>query len=84
MVMPMKTLSFRVSDEEAHLIRSRAKRENLTLSDYLRRQLGVRQPPSQLPTRMKCEFTGAMIFAPLTDQIPFDTESVRNTLSDFP
>jgi hypothetical protein len=33
---------------------------------------------------VKCEFTGAMIFAPLSGQPPFDTESVREMLADFP
>jgi hypothetical protein len=33
----MKPLSFKVTDDEAQLIRTRARREKLSLSEYLRR-----------------------------------------------
>ncbi len=80
----MKTLTFKVSDDEAQLIRSLARREKLTLSEYLRRRAGGGSAAPGVPGRVRCEITGAMIFAPLTGQPPFDTESVREMLADFP
>jgi hypothetical protein len=37
-----------------------------------------------IPGRVKCEFTGVMIFAPLPGQPPLDSKSVRKMLTDFP
>ena len=80
----MKTLTFKVSDDEAQLIRSLAKREKLSVSEFLRRRAAGGKGAERSPGRVKCEFTGAMIFAPLSGQPPFDTESVREMLADFP
>jgi len=80
----MKTLTFKVSDDEARLIRSLAKSEGLTVSEYLRRRARGKKGASRVPGRVRCEFTGAMIFAPLPEQPPLDTESVREMLADFP
>ena len=81
----MKTISFRVTDDEARLIRSLAKREKLTLSDYLRRQ-ACRDSRTSPPTvrRTRCKHTGAMIFAANADLPPLSTDSVRELLADFP
>jgi len=79
----MKTLTFKVSDDEARLIRALARREKLSVSEYLRRRAGGGREAGN-PGRVKCEFTGATIFAPLAGQPPFDTESVREMLADFP
>ena len=79
----MKTLTFKVTDDEARLIRSLAKREKLSVSEYLRRRACVGRTIGA-PTQVKCEFTGAMIFAPLPDQPPMDTKLVREILADFP
>ena len=80
----MKTISFKVSDDEARLIRSLAKKERTSLSEYLRRRAkGAAQTPEP-PQRVRCEFTGAMIFAPLSGRKPLTTDSVRGILSDFP
>ena len=80
----MQTLTFKVSDDEARLIRSKARREKLSLSEYLRRRAGGGKGTTRVPDRVRCEFTGAMIFAPLPEQPPLDTESVREMLADFP
>jgi len=61
----VKTITFKVSEEEARVIRSLARRENLSLSEYLRRQASGRSATKQVPKRIRCELTGAMIFAPL-------------------
>jgi hypothetical protein len=81
----MKTISFRVSDDEARLIRSLAKREKLTLSDYLRRRAtGARDPRSGNVRRTRCKYTGATILAANPELPPLSTESVREMLADFP
>jgi hypothetical protein len=81
----MKTMSFRVTDDEARLIRSLAKREKLTLSDYLRRR--ATSAPAIKPAgvrRTRCKHTGATIFAASPELPPLSTESVREMLADFP
>jgi hypothetical protein len=81
----MKTISFRVSDDEARLIRSLAKREKLTLSDYLRRRAtGIGDAKPAPVRRTRCRYTGAMIFAGNSDLPLLSTESVREMLADFP
>lgn len=37
-----------------------------------------------LPTQERCEFTGAMIFSPLTGREELTTAAVRAMLTDFP
>lgn len=87
MVLPyyqMKTLTFKVSDDEARLIRSLAGRQKLNISEYLRLRAMGGGGAEVAPGLVKCELTGAMIFAPVPGQPPFDTESVREMLADFP
>ena len=81
----MRTLSFKVTDDEARLIRLLAKRERTSLSEYMRqRAMGLAERESALPGKVRCPFTGAMVFAPLSGQPPLTTETVREMLSDFP
>jgi hypothetical protein len=80
----MKTISFKVSDDEANLIRSLAKRERISLSEYLRRRARGDAENAGKPQQVRCEFTGAMIFGPLAGREPITTQSVREMLSDFP
>ena len=87
MVLPsyqMQTISFKVSDDEARLIRSLAKKERTSLSEYLRRQAKAAPQSPAPPRRVRCEYTGAMIFAPLSGQKPLTTATVREMLADFP
>jgi hypothetical protein len=81
----MKTMSFRVSDDEARLIRSLAKREKLSLSEYLRRRASTvaEIKPAKIK-RIRCKHTGAMIFAASPESLPLSTESVGELLVDFP
>lgn len=79
----MQTISFKVSDDEARLIRSLAKKQRTSLSEYLRRQAKAAPQSSEPPQRVRCEYTGAMIFAP-SGQKPLTTGNVREMLSDFP
>jgi len=83
-VLPVKTITFKVSDDEACLIRTLAKRERATVSEYLRQRATGMSRAAALPQRRRCEFTGAMIFAPLAGQNGMTTESVREMLANFP
>lgn len=83
-VLPVATLTFKVSEREARLIRSQARRERITVSEYLRRRASAPAAPARKPAKVRCVHTGAMIFAPLGDQPPLTTEAVRELLSDFP
>jgi hypothetical protein len=81
----MATLTFKVTDREARLIRSRARRERVTVSEYLRRRASISFAPAPTkPAKVRCPYTGAMIFASPDDQPPLTTDAVRELLSDFP
>lgn len=79
----MKTISFKVSEDEAKLIHYRARSEHLSVSEYLRRR-ATGSGDSGPVAKVRCEITGAEIFGPLADSPPLTTESVRELLSDFP
>ena len=83
-VLPMKTITFKVSDDEARLIRALAQQERASLSEYLRRRASGTSKTAALPQRVRCEFTAAMIFAPLPGQKAMTTASVREMLAEFP
>lgn len=80
----MTTISFKVSEEEARLIRSWARKEGLGVSEYLRRRARGPMHGVQKPRRLRCPHTGAMIFSARDDQSPLTTDTVRELLSDFP
>ena len=80
----MVTISFKVSDEEARLIRSRARKEGVSVSEYLRRRARAAMPAPRRPRLVRCGHTGAMIFAAPEDRPPLTTEGVRELLADFP
>jgi uncharacterized protein (DUF1778 family) len=83
-VIRVKTLTFKVTDEEARRIRAAAKKQRLTVSEFLRRRAaGAELVPAE-PQLVKCPLTGAMIFAPLADAPPLTLESVKEMLVDFP
>lgn len=80
----MPTLTFKVSDEEARQIRALARRERLSVSEYLRRRA---QPGREKPREIAhvvCAYTGARIFGPAPELPPLNTDSVRGLLADFP
>ena len=82
----MQTLTFKVSDDEARLIRALAARERVTLSTYLRRRAGGRSlgAAPAAPKRIRCQHTGAMIFAALPHDSPLNTQVVKVLLTEFP
>ena len=80
----MATLTFKVTDEEARLIRHRARKERVTVSAYLRRRASLSLAPASKPAKVRCSHTGAMIFSGPDDQPPLTTDAVRELLADFP
>ncbi|MEO7273184.1 MAG: hypothetical protein ABIX28_24090 [Vicinamibacterales bacterium] len=77
-------MTFKVTDQEARLIRSRARQERVTVSEYLRRRARLSLGPATKPAKVRCPHTGAMIFTAPDDQPPLTTDAVRELLSDFP
>lgn len=80
----MKTITFKVSDDEARLIRSLANEERMSVSEYLRRRATGAARSMELSRRVRCEFTGAMIFDANPGLAPLTTKTVREMLTDFP
>lgn len=80
----MVTISFKVSDDDARLIRARARKEGVSVSEFLRRRAHLSTPDSPPLQRVRCPYTGAMIFAAPAGQAPLTTGMVRELLSDFP
>jgi hypothetical protein len=80
----MVTITFKVSEDEARLIRARARKEGLSVSEYLRRRASASMPAPEKPRRIRCPHTGATIFASPENQPPLTTQAVRDILSDFP
>jgi hypothetical protein len=80
----MPTLTFKVTEEEARYIRAMARREKITVSEYLRRQAQPTARSAAPMDRVRCAYTGAMIFASGPDLPPLTTESVRHMLAEFP
>jgi hypothetical protein len=80
----MTTLTFRVTAAEARRIRGEARREKLTLSEFLRRRAGGKTAGSEKPGRILCPLTGAMVFAPMAGHPPLTLEAVRDIMADFP
>ena len=80
----MKTLTFKVTDDEARAIRALAKREGLSVSEFLRRQAKTVNTPAPEVTTTRCPLTGVTIFAPAPHLPPLTTESVHEMLASFP
>ncbi len=79
----MITISFKVSEDEARRIRKSAKQQHLSVSEYLRRRAtgAVEAAPVG---KIRCDITGAEIFAPLAGGSALTTETVRQMLAEFP
>lgn len=79
----MKTISFKVADDEARRIRQFARRERLSLSAYLRSRTAGNLESGAIG-RVRCQFTGVENFAAPAGTPPLTTETVREMLADFP
>lgn len=80
----MKTITFKVSDDEARRIRQLAAKERLSVSEFLRRRTRTLTPESGKVRTGRCPVTGATIFAAAPQYPALTTESVKEILSDFP
>ncbi len=80
----MTTISFKVDEHEARTIRLQAKREGVSVSEFLRRRARLALAPPQKPRTVRCRHTGARIFAATEPLAPLTTETVRGLLADFP
>jgi len=80
----MKTLSFKVTEEEARAIRRQARAEHLSVSEFLRRRARGAGGSSPSIEQTRCEWTGAKIFSGSAGSVPLTTAAVREMLSDFP
>lgn len=80
----MPTLTFKVTAEEAQLIRLQAREERLTVSEYLRRRARKAPARSRKLVMVRCAHTGATIFGALDGGPPLTTEAVRDLVSNFP
>jgi hypothetical protein len=83
-VLPVKTITFKVSDDEARMIRSMAKAERTSVSEYLRRKIIGTPPSTGALRRVRCKFTGAMIFDSSPGITQLTTQGVREMPADFP
>ena len=79
----MKTISFKVTDEEARIIRGTARNEKMSVSEFLRQRAAGKGTRSKVE-KVRCRFKGAEILAPVAIAQPFTTESVREMLAEFP
>ncbi len=79
----MTTISFKVSEEEARRIRNRARQQRLSVSEYLRRRATGSEVAAPVG-KIRCDLTGAEIFAPLSGGSALSTETVRQMLAEFP
>ncbi len=80
----MTTITFKVTEEEARRIRAQARKDGVSVSEYLRRRASVVEPGPEEPRRVRCRHTGAMIFSSMSGQSPLTTESIRELLPEFP
>lgn len=81
-VLLMTTMTFKVDDEKAALIRQYAKAAGLSVSAYLRLRATPASPPP--PRVVKAKYSRAPVFEGHSDYIPLSLESVKEMLSDFP
>ncbi|WP_434783424.1 plasmid mobilization protein [Haloferula sargassicola] len=81
-VSPVKTLTFKVSEDEDRMIRLLAEREQLSLSEYLRRRAIGHAGPAESFALETCPNTGARVFSGASGKLT--SESVKAMLADFP
>ncbi|MCF7787363.1 MAG: hypothetical protein K9N47_14640 [Prosthecobacter sp.] len=80
----MTTITFKVSDADAQVLRRKARAAKTSLSELLRRRVLSGNEPVGNIGLIRCPLTGAEIFAPAPTQPALTTESVRELLADFP
>lgn len=82
----MPTISFKVSAREAARIRELARREGLTVSEFLRRR-AVSTPPNEGEGEYRIvedPLTGLPVMEGPPGRDPVSSEQIRALLADFP
>lgn len=79
----MKSITFKLDEEDARRLREAARRNRVTLSEFIRGQLLGRADARPINLVRSAE-TGAEIFASAPHLRPLTTEAVREMLADFP
>lgn len=82
----MVTISFKLSEDEALQLRTKARKAKLSISSFLRQRVRSETPLIHTPvTRTRCPLTGAPIFSSKKGHLPpLTTAAVRNMLAEFP
>ena len=82
----MVTISFKLSEDEALNLRTKARKAKMTMSHFLRNRIkGESSPLLAEITKRKCSFTGASIFTSKRGHLsPLTTATVRKMLAEFP
>jgi hypothetical protein len=80
----MTTLTFKVSDADAQVLRRKARAAKTSLSELLRQRVLPRETVAGKVRLSRCRLTGAEIFAPVAGQAALTTQTVRELLADFP
>lgn len=82
----MITVSFKLAEDEAHQLRSKAHKAKMTESHFLRQCIKLQELLQYTSIkRMRCPKTGAMIFSPKQGHLtPLTTGKLRAMLTEFP
>lgn len=80
----MKTLTFKVSDDMAKQLKADARREKLSLSEFVRKRLSAGSGDEPIVSRELCTESGVEVFTSKGKLRPLTTEMVKEYLADFP
>ena len=81
----MPTITFKVTPREAARIQDLARREGITLSEYLRRRATAAAAPSAAGYRIGVDpVTGLPVMEAPSDVAPVSSAQIRALLADFP
>ena len=83
-VLPMPTLTFKVSDDEARLLRARARAEQMTLSAFLRARVLDAAPARRKIAMRKHPVSGLPCDAGAGKRAVVTRDAVKALLADFP
>jgi len=80
----MQTITFKVPEEEADFIRQEARKNDLSISEFIRRKIRNDTGTAEPVKEVFCPITHTTIFSGSSDLPPLTTESVKKILADFP
>jgi len=82
----MPTITFKVTDREAARIRELARREGLTVSEFLRRRAmaSAAAVPAEGYRIAEDPLTGLPVMEPPPGMAPVSSEQIRALMADFP